>query len=594
MLPTHQLIISRDVIFDENESNLPCRSSIDHTEISPSTTSFVPPAVESIDEPRYNLRNTATQKALSEAAHATQEHQLVDGIIIPRTWNEAMSTPQKSEWVKACTYEVGKLEGMDVWDVVDRPIDTHIIQGMWVFNIKTDPTGSHEYRARWVARGDSQIPGEYNDTFAASGDYDVAKIIVSMAAGTKSSTLAVRDITSAYLHSPLSEDNIFVAYLTGFLPPGGPNKVAHLKKALYGLKQGARAWTDHFSGALATSGLKQLTSTPSAFYRSGPEGESLMGVYVDDCISSSTSAPNHPNAETDTLRKIIALKFEFKEKDIYAKPGIVLGMKVEIDQGREWIKISVPHKISRAVTKYNLTDTNSVPSPLPPDAITIMEHAKSGVDQSDVQGQYPYRSLVGELLWIANIVRIDIAFSANLLARYLSNFTSVHWDMAKRVLKYLKGTENLGIVYRTLALIERPIGYCDSDYGGDLGDRKSVSGFVFMLNGGPINWKSKKQSVVALSTAEAEYMALSLTAKHALWIRNFSKEINRDFGGHPVTIKVDNRAAIAIAYNPVQQPKTKHIDIPIHHLRDEVKKGKISVEHISGTLNPAEIFLRSH
>lgn len=252
----------------------------------------------------------------------------------------------------------------------------------------------------------------------------------------------------------------------------------------------------------------------------------------------------------------------------------------------------MPHKISRAVEKYNLSDANPVPSPLPPDALAILDRAKSTVNQIEAQGQYPYRSLVGELLWIATVVRIDIAFSANLLARYLSNFTSIHWDMAKRVLKYLKGTENLGIVYRASDTIDKPMAYCDSDYGGDLGDRKSVSGFVVMMNGGPINWKSKKQSVVALSTAEAEYMALSITAKHALWVRNFNKEINRDFGDHSIIIKVDNKAAIAMAYNPVLQAKTKHIDIPVHHIRDEVKKGKISVEHISGIANPADILTK--
>lgn len=273
-----QVVISKDVLFDKENANLPCRSVNDHTESSDPEPSDPEPVT-------WNLRQTPARIArqVQESANAIQTRKQVDGILIPKSWSEAMTTPNKDEWTKAGSYEIGKLESMAVWTVVPRPVNTHVIGGMWVFNIKTDPTGAHEFRARWVARGDSQIPGvEFEDTFAASGDFDVVKIILALAAGQQNATLSTFDINSAYLHSDLKETNIFVEFPTGFTPPGGTNLVCHLHKALYGLRQGARAWQDHFSSKLLTKGFKQLNSAPSVFYRSTVEGETIMETYVDD------------------------------------------------------------------------------------------------------------------------------------------------------------------------------------------------------------------------------------------------------------------------------------------------------------------------
>ena len=203
---------------------------------------------------------------------------------------------------------------------------------------------------------------------------------------------------------------------------------------------------------------------------------------------------------------------------------------------------------------------------------------------------WPYKQLIGELLWIGTIARPDICFAVNTLARYAKEPKEIHWEAAKRVLRYLKGSRNLGISYGGSA-DEHVVGYSDSDWGGDRSDRKSISGFVFMYNGGPIVWKSKKQSIVATSTAEAEYIAVSAATNEAKWLKTFFGEIGQAPKG-PIRLHVDNMAVINMARNPVYQSKTKHIDIRAHHVRDETANGTIQLEYIRTDLNPADVFTK--
>lgn len=238
--------------------------------------------------------------------------------------------------------------------------------------------------------------------------------------------------------------------------------------------------------------------------------------------------------------------------------------------------------------KYGLEDANPVSTPMIRNALTIFDDDTTGEVNPP---PWPYSQLMGELLWIGTVLRVDITFAVNVLARYSQKPMQVDWDAVKRVLWYLKGTSDLGIVY-SFDDDSQPEGYTYSDLAGDKADRKSTMGFVFTFKGGPVAWKSKKQSVVAKSTAEAEYIALSFCASEALWVRNFFSEIKRPFGDSPITIHVDNQSAIDLAKDPVHLSKTKHIDIHVHHVRDEVAKGRILVEHVPGTANPADILTK--
>ena len=202
-----------------------------------------------------------------------------------------------------------------------------------------------------------------------------------------------------------------------------------------------------------------------------------------------------------------------------------------------------------------------------------------------------YRSLVGKLLFAANTVRSDISYIVGVLSRYLKEPKEVHYKAAKRVLRYLKGTKDLGIRYEAGNNDNGELlGYCDADWAGDKSDRKSTTGFVFKYANGAITWRSKKQATVALSTAEAEYMSLSEGVKEALWLMQVFKEFGINTG--PVRMFDDNQGCIEMAKHPAFHHRTKHIDIRTHFIRDHIGSGSINLEYLSTGVMIADMFTK--
>lgn len=311
-----------------------------------------------------------------------------------------------------------------------------------------------------------------------------------------------------------------------------------------------------------------------------------MATHVDDCNAACTSFSRDPETEAMRFKSSISTNFEYKEKDPRHRANL-LGMTIHYNVNEGYVKLSVKLKILQALERYGLTDANPSKTPMATNALQIFERDTSDPPET---APWPYAHLVGELLWMATILRVDIAFATNLLARYMHRPKLIHWSAAQRVLRYLKATMEIGIVFRING-DDTPTAYSDSDWAGDLSDRKSVTGYVFMFKGGPVAWKSRKQTAVAKSTAEAEYVAVSACAQEAIWFRQFFAEINRPFS-KPFVIHTDNQAAIQMTENPVYLSKTKHIDIAAHHVRDEVDKGSICLVHTPGDKNPADILTK--
>ena len=186
-----------------------------------------------------------------------------------------------------------------------------------------------------------------------------------------------------------------------------------------------------------------------------------------------------------------------------------------------------------------------------------------------------YQSVVGSLMYLATCTRPDIAYAVGMLARFSSKPNQSHWTAAKRVLRYLRGTVNFGILYRGESGV---LGYSDADWAGDADDRKSTSGYMFLIAGGPVSWKSRKQSTVALSTAEAEYVALSTAVQECMWMQRLLSELGNPPDG-PTTILEDNQSSIAMAKNPQFHGRAKHIDIKHHFIRDQVSIGSIELQY---------------
>ncbi|GBO01753.1 Retrovirus-related Pol polyprotein from transposon TNT 1-94 [Araneus ventricosus] len=202
----------------------------------------------------------------------------------------------------------------------------------------------------------------------------------------------------------------------------------------------------------------------------------------------------------------------------------------------------------------------------------------------------PYRELIGSLNYLAVCTRPDIAYSISKLSQYLTCYDKSHRLAAKRVLRYLKKTINYGLVFE---LDDKVVyGYSDSDWGNSQEDRKSYSGYCFMLSNSVISWESKKQKTVALSSTESEYMSLSDSCKEALYLQKLLSELDLGILCKQITINVDNNSAIKLAENSLFHSRTKHIDIRHHFICDVLEDGKIAVKHVSTSKMGADILTK--
>ncbi len=203
------------------------------------------------------------------------------------------------------------------------------------------------------------------------------------------------------------------------------------------------------------------------------------------------------------------------------------------------------------------------------------------VNQASKSNINLYQQMVGSLLYITLGTRPDIAYAVIKLSRFTSNPNEIHFTAVKRVFKYLKTTIKYGITYSNKFINNKFItGYCDADYAGDLYTAKSTSGYIFLLAGGPISWKSKLQPVIAQSTTEAEYVVISTAAKEAVFIISLLKELNY-YNQAKFPLFTDNNGALLLAKNPVFHERTKHINVKYHYIRDLINKGIINLIYIS-------------
>ena len=502
---------------------------------------------------------------------------------LPKSYEEAINGPEADQWKEAMDAEMGQLKEMGTWEKVELPEGRQAIGCKWVFLRKRDEHGNIiKYKARLVAQGFSQKPGvDYSDngTFAPVMRSETLRTMLAYTA-IHNWKLQQFDIKGAYLHGYLEEE-IYMAQ-----PPGygdGSQRVLRLIRALYGLKQAGNVWNTNLNDVLTELGFKQLKSDYCCYIRKDEEGISILLVWVDDFLSISTK-----DSLNDRIEAELQKYFEVKS---LGQPSIIIGVKIR--QGNNLIEMSQTHYIETLLKKYGLQDANPVSTPMDLN-IKLDDPEEILEEQGNIQMvTHVYANLIGSLMYLAIATRPDIAYAINKLAQYTSAPKPKHWTAVKRVFRYLKGTKDHRLTYggsHNLLNDELNI-YCDADWGSDL-DRKSISGYVITIAGGAVAWRSKKQTTVAPSTPEAEYIAAAHVAKQVLWYRTLLTELNFSLTT-PSTIFSDNQSAISIAHHPEFHARTKHIDIAVHFLRDHVKKGTLDLYYINTEFNLADIFTKA-
>jgi len=240
--------------------------------------------------------------------------------------------------------------------------------------------------------------------------------------------------------------------------------------------------------------------------------------------------------------------------------------------------------------RFKMTDCSPAKTPMELNAKVELARKKESLNEPKIEN-IPYLEAIGSLLYVSQISRPDIAYAVNVVSSYSKEPKWHHWQAIKRIMRYLKGTIDLKLTF-TKNSNPDVIGYSDADWANDPTDRKSISGCIFISSGAAISWFSKKQRTVALSSVEAEYIALSFACQEAIWLRELRNEINKTCDDKAIIMKCDNNGAISSAKNQMISQRTKHIDVRHHFIRDKVEKKIINVDYLPSEHMIADMFTK--
>ena len=578
-----RILIRRDVVFDESNFNwkqevkVPCTENEITMKTDESETRDDEVTVESTVRTSGRIRNAPRRFGYDEYADVvTVDHYAnMCRVTEPLSLKEAMESPNAKDWQEAADLEYESLLENETWDLVDLPRDRKAVGSRWVFKVKHHSDGRVErYKCRLVAKGYSQLYGaDYDETFSPVVRFSSIRTLLSFAVQNNLHVHQM-DVVTAFLNGHLEEE-IYMEQPEGYVKPGQEHLVCKLKRSIYGLKQSPRCWSKAFTEFMMGIGFKQSTSDPCVFVRSRQELE-ILAVYVDDLIliTESTESMNELKA---------ALKERYKMKDM-GELSYILGISVIQDKEKNRVILHQKHYIEAILRKYGMDNANPVATP----ADANVKLKKSDGVSKPVH-QHTYQSMVGSLLYAAMATRPDIAQAVSAVSKFNANPDASHLTAVKRILRYLKGTVNIALKYEK-SVSGALIGYSDADWAGDQDDRRSTTGNIFLLSGGAVSWLSKKQATVALSTAEAEYIALSQAAQEGIWLKRLLCDLGVE--SMPTVILEDNQGAIAIAKNPVNHSRTKHIDIRYHYIRECVQNGQIELQYCPTNDMKADIFTK--
>ena len=477
------------------------------------------------------------------------------------------------EWRAAMQSEFDALQANGTWTLVPQPPNANIITGKWIFKNKLHPDGSLERRkARWVVRGFSQRPGvDFHQTFSPVVKPTTIRTVLQLAASRRWPVHQL-DVKNAFLHGDLAE-RVYCFQPAGFADPGRPDHVCLLVKSLYGLKQAPRVWFQRLGTHLRSIGLHPTGSDSSLFvYRRGNDMAYVL-VYVDDIIVMAST--------TTLLHRVINdLRHEFAIKDLGAL-RFFLGVQVHRHGGGFFLTQSqyTEDILERAGM------ANCKPAPTPVD----VKKKLAATDGDPAPDATFYRSITGALQYLT-LTRPDIAYAVNQACLYMHSPRTVHWNLVKRILRYLRGTVDSGIVLSASNSTELRA-YSDADWGGCPDTRRSTSGYCVYLGDSLISWSSKRQPTVSRSSAEAEYRAVANAAAECCWLRNLLRELHVHIDKATV-IYYDNVSAVYLSENPVHHRRTKHVELDIHFVREKVALGQFRVLHIPTERQIADVMTK--
>ncbi|KAH7852964.1 hypothetical protein Vadar_031538 [Vaccinium darrowii] len=372
----------------------------------------------------------------------------------------------------------------------------------------------------------------------------------------------------------------------GFKVAGKENLVCRLKKSLYGLKQSPRQWYKRFDSFMLGQKYTRSQFDHCVYFKQLADKSFIyLLLYVDDMLVACKS-----KVEINRLK--VQLNKEFEMKDL-GEARKILGMEIQRDRVKGTIHLTQQQYLKKVLERFGVGKGNSKPVsvPLAPHFKLSASLSPSSEEERKYMTNVPYASLVGSLMYAMVCTRPDLAQAVSMVSRYMHDPGKVHWQAAKWILRYILGTVNLGLKFEKRISVDHLVaGFVDSDYAGDLDKRRSTTGYVFTMAGGPVSWRCTLQSTIALSTTEAEYMAVTEAIKEAIWLQGLVTDLGVE--QEHVTVYCDSQSAIHLAKNQVHHSRTKHIDVRFHFIREVIEDGEVLLEKIGTVDNPADMLTK--
>lgn len=488
----------------------------------------------------------------------------------PRTLQEALDSKEKEFWVDAIRKEVTSLEDQNTIEIVDIPKGSNIVKCKFVFKTKQSADGEIErYKTRLVACGYSQAEGiDYNETFSPVVAFESVRTLLVLAC-LEGMEVSGFDVDTAFLIPELKEE----VYMR--IPAGLENIVdtfhgintkvrcIRLRKSLYGLKQASHDWNLHFDTNMKSLGWIRLKSE-GCIYTKREKGELLLlSIYVDDGM---IFGKQHSLRDEEITK--IAGKYGIKQLGL-AK--WIVQVKLERFEGGGFF-LSQELYCRKILERFQMEDCNGVQTPMEGEVLA------RGEDEERADNNL-YRRAVASLIYLAEYTRPDLKYAVGRLSQFMNDPSEEQWKQVKRVLRYIQQTKEYGLMIKPKQgdlIIEC---YTDSDWCSDRNDRKSVSGVVIFLNGVAVMWKSKKQQVTALSSFEAELYAAVLGMQQVLHLKTLIEELG--FKVKKIILLLDNRSSKLWITRRQNTPRSKHIDIKNHFIRELYERGFMVIQHVS-------------
>ncbi|DAZ97845.1 TPA: hypothetical protein N0F65_002515, partial [Lagenidium giganteum] len=495
----------------------------------------------------------------------------------PENYAEAQRSYHSQQWAEAEAIELRSLKKNRTWEVVVllAPDDV-TLHTKWVYKLKKRGDGViNKWKARLVGCGNEQVAGRnYEMTF--SDVVEMLKVRVIIVLGKRWGTPGRHgDVPSAFVKA-CTEPGLRIV----LDKPQGmtiSREMMELRKSLYGLKQAGRLWRSLVHKTLIGKGYQQTYTDSCVYVKRDARGVTVVGVYVDDTLVTGTS----PARVSEFYEDMASI--ELKNQGPVSK---FLGIRVR--DTSDGYDLDQQAAIEELLGIFDMSLANLVKVPSDEDLLPVASDATCPSRQD-------FPSLMGSLLWLARCTRPDISFAVHRASRRTHAPTHGDWRMAKRILHYLIGTRDFSLLLRcsqnhTNASV-RVSAYSDANYAGDAVDRKSVSGGLVLLNDAPISWMCKKQTAVALSTAEAEFAAAVGTLTELIGVQALLQEIGVTVES-PSVLFMDNQAAQLQLESETTSGRVKHVDVKLKFARDIVKKRTVTLKHGPTAKMIADVFTK--